>query len=218
VIVLTAFIFFALSGLLIGFAVGAFTRFRQPQPTGNKGTATVVVQTQAPKPTATVDVLALGGVGCPSISQVVPTELADGKTSYTFSAQAQIRDPSGRCQFTVDRPLHASGITCKLWLIQRLPKNQTLLFPKEKERLTRVELTSPLTGTIQNTDFPEIQGLRFDSNTPQTQLCTDQGQATWTYTVAPSVAPGDYDLLVLTDWQGKSMSWSWVNIAVKKAT
>jgi hypothetical protein len=61
-------------------------------------------------------------------------------------------------------------------------------------------------------------GLQFDSATLQTQVCNDQGQAKWNYTVSPSVAPGSYDLVVLTDWQGKSFIWSWFHITIKKAS
>jgi hypothetical protein len=144
-------------------------------------------------------------------------EVADGRTPNTLAIQAQIQGP-GVCQFTTDKPLHVPGITCKLWLVQRIPEGQVLEFPKGRAQLSHVELlSSPLTGTIQHTDVPEIQGLHFDSATPQTQLCNDQGQAKWNYTVSPSVAPGSYDLVVLTDWQGKSAIWSWFHITIKKA-
>ncbi len=221
IIVFTAFILFALSGLLIGFAVGAFTHSRQPGQPGidNTGSTSGVVQGKTPQVAPTADVLALGGLGCPSINLSTYTQLADSKASFTLSTQAQVRDKSGKCLFNIDRPLRASGITCKLWLVQRIPAGQVLQFPKEKVQLSHTELlSSPLTGTIQHTDFPEIPGLHFDNATPQTQLCNDQGQAKWNYTVLPSVAPGDYDLVILTDWQGKSLNWSWVDIVIKRAS
>lgn len=221
-IVFMAFTLFALSGLLIGFAVGAFTRSRQPGQPGidNTGSTGGVVQGKTPQTVPTADVLALGGIGCPHLigNNFNFSEVADGKTPNTLSVQAQIQGP-GICQFTAERPLHTPGITCKLWLVQRIPEGQVLEFPKEREQLSHVELlSSPLTGTIKHTDVPEIMGLNFDSATLQTQLCNDQGQAKWNYTVSPSVAPGNYDLVVLTDWQGKSFIWSWFHITIKKAS
>src|SRR5439155_12904150 len=133
-IVFTAFTLFALSGLLIGFAVGAFTRSRQPGQPGidNTGSTSGAVQGKTPQAIPTVDVLALGGVGCPHLrgNNFNFIEIADGKTSNTVSIQAQISG-AGVCQFTTEKPLHISDITCKLWLIQRVPERQILQFPKE---------------------------------------------------------------------------------------
>ena len=39
----------------------------------------------------------------------------------------------------------------------------------------------------------------------------------WNYTVAQSVDPGTYYLMVLTDWDGVHFNWSWVNMTIKKA-
>src|SRR5438552_7188517 len=79
-IVFTAFTLFALSGLLIGFAVGAFTRSRQPGPPGidNTGSTGTVVQGKTPQVVPTADVLALGGLGCPSINLSTSIQMADG--------------------------------------------------------------------------------------------------------------------------------------------
>jgi hypothetical protein len=218
--VFTAFALFALSGLMIGFAVGAFVRAHQAGQveTTNRGSTNSLAQKKTPQTALPVDVLAQGGLGCPSINLSAFVQVADGKTSTMVSTQAQVRDKSGKCLFNVDRPLRAPGITCKLWLVQRIPAGQILEFPKAREQLTHVEmLTGPITGTIQHTDFPEIHGLNFDAATPQMQLCNDQGQAKWNYTVLPSVPPGNYDLVILTDWQGKSLDWSWIDIQIKKA-
>src|SRR5436853_205555 len=115
-IVFTAFTLFALSGLLIGFAVGAFTRSRQPGLSGidNTGSTSGVVEGKTPQAVATVDVLALGGIGCPHLrgNTFNFIEIADGKTSNTVSIQAQING-AGVCQFTTEKPLHISAITCK---------------------------------------------------------------------------------------------------------
>src|SRR5947199_4425299 len=102
-IVFTAFTLFALSGLLIGFAVGAFTRSRQPGQPGidNTGSTSGAVQGKTPQAIPAVDVLALGGVGCPSINLSIYTPVADGKSSITLSTQAQVRDKSGKCLFNV---------------------------------------------------------------------------------------------------------------------
>jgi hypothetical protein len=64
--------------------------------------------------------------------------------------------------------------------------------------------------------FPnEIPGaLIFDPATiNETQSCV-QGAAQWKFTLSPSVPKGDYFLVGLTDWQGKSYNWAWQQITV----
>jgi hypothetical protein len=77
-------------------------------------------------------------------------------------------------------------------------------------------IQKPLTGRAQDQSYQEIQALNFDTGTQQTQLSNVKGRVTWKYQVASSVAPGDYDLVVLSDWDGKYYNWSWANIEIKK--
>ena len=203
VIALTAIIMFALSGLLVGFAAGALTH-RHPS-TGKTDTTQVThpvsTQTQAPTQTTTAQKVKLG---CPIIESYDGTEIANGSISYTFAAQASDRS-AGICG--PGNPVHAPGITCKLWLTKGDKINETLNAILGS-RLANVD-------TLAQSMPDEIEhGLAFD--TPQTQHCDEKGHATWKYRVDPSVHPGGYHLVVLTDWDGTSYSWSWANVELKK--
>ncbi len=217
-VLVLAIMMFALSGLLVGFAVGAFAGPARPQATPPKQSGpTLPVQSPIPTHPPTIQAVPLG---CPEIektSSVFTTvaQIADG-TTYTLSTQ--VKDKSAGTCSPNNKPVLASGITCKLWLVPRIPNGQILLFPKEDARLKHDDLTAPLTGTIQNTDFAEVPGLQFnDPTTPQLQQCNAQGHASWNYTVAPTVPPGDYDLVVLTDWSGRYFNWTWINVTIKAA-
>ena len=212
-IAVIAICLFAMAGLISGFAVGAFVRPGQTQ-TGNKPppgkTPIVAVQTQTPTPTPQQQHPI--NLGIPQIEHVSYTEVADGTTTYTLSAQV-VAKGSGQ----PGSPVHASNITCKLWLVQHIPNGK--MFNISTNDLKNVNnLQNPITGTVDNQPYAEIPGLTFfDTNSPQTHLCTSKGKGTWTYQVAPSVAPGVYDLVVLTDWSGIHYNWSWVQITVKNA-
>ena len=79
------------------------------------------------------------------------------------------------------------------------------------------QLAQPITGKIDNTDYPEIaNALQFGPNTKQLQLSNNQGQANWTYKLNPNLQRRDYSLVILTDWQGKVYNWSWYDITIKK--
>ena len=215
-LLITAITMFALSGLLVGFAVGAFVRPASPHTNTNKPSGVVVAgHPLTPTPTPAPQAVPLG---CPEIKTTsavytTNTELPDGTTTYTFSAQ--VKDKSAGTCSKNNKPILATGISCKLWLITRIPDGQILLFPKEDARLKHVDLTAPLTGTIQNTDFAEVPGLQFDQTTPQLQQCNAQGQGSWKYTIAPTTPAGNYDLVVLTNWAGKYFNWSWINLTIK---
>ena len=211
-ILIIAILMFALSGLLIGFAVGAFAHPASPRVTASKqnGPTRLVQSPTATQPPAIQPM----PLGCPLIEITNSVYTADGTTTYTSSAQAKDKSV-GTCSPN-NKPVASSGILCKLWLITRIPNGQTLLFPKEDARLKHVDLTAPLTGTIQNTDFAEVPGLQFDQTTPQLQQCDAQGHGSWNYKIAPTVPPGNYDLMVLTDWSsGKYFNWAWVNVTIK---
>jgi len=215
-ILVVAIMMFALSGLLIGFAVGASTRPATPRVTVPKHSGpTTPVQI----PTATqAPIIQQVPLGCPKISAYTPTQIADGTTHYTLSAQAMDKS-SGICNSNNNKPIQVPGVLCKLWLVPRIPDGQTLLFPKEDARLKRGDLAAPFTGTIQTTDYAEVPGLQFDDPAmPQLQQCNTQGQSSWKYTIAPTTPAGNYDLLVLTDWSnGRYFNWTWVHITIKAA-
>lgn len=202
-----AILLFALSGLISGFAVGAFVHLRPTTGTTHttgSGSTPVIQITKTPVLTTTPTPVKLGW---PTFEQPFPyLQIANGTTSYTVTIQAvdQSKD-SGH-----GYPVHVAGITCKIWLTKDGNVNGNLR-ANNSERLISV-------NTI-NQPFPgEITGaLNFDPSTQQVQLSDANGQATWKYTIPTSVDPGDYYLVVLVDWQGKHYNWSWVNIVIKKA-
>ncbi|MBV8822436.1 MAG: hypothetical protein JO123_06565 [Ktedonobacteraceae bacterium] len=205
VLALTAILMFAFSGLLIGFAVGALAHQHTPTQTANsnQNTHPLITQAQAPTQTTTTQTLQLG---CPLIGSFNAAEIANGTASYNLSAQA--RDKSGGACGS-GNAVHAPGITCKLWLTADDHINQTLkgITPS---RLAKIDtLAQPMPNEVEN-------ALLFDPATPQTQLCDKQGHITWKYSINPSVQPGQYSLLVLTDWKGISSNWSWVYITVQQ--
>lgn len=216
-ILVIAIMMFALSGLLIGFAVGTFARPASPQVTLPKQSGPTVPAHSpiATQPPATQPV----PLGCPQIENTssaytIAAQLADGTTTYTLSAQAKDKS-AGTCSPN-NKAVASSGVLCKLWLTTRIPDGQILLFPKAYARLNHADLTAPLTGTIQNTDFQEVPGLNFAATTPQLQPCDAQGHGSWNYTIAPTVPAGNYDLVVMTDWStGRYFNWTWINVTIK---
>ncbi len=196
---------FAFAGLISGFAVGAFirpgqhsqppgqTRLPTPPPTNKLTTPTNTPHTQHPLP-----------LGYPKILQVNYMAVADDNSAYTFTVQATDQSNGRRA---AGDPMHQTGITCKLWLT----KDGNVSANMPTDRLKAADsLSQP---------FPheEPGSLDFyDPSTPQTQMCNAKGQATWNYKVATSVEPGQYFLVVLTDWNGVHWSWSWAAVRIKK--
>lgn len=202
-IVIAAITLFALSGLLLGFAVGTFTRPKHTQTAGTtQNNKPVIDQTMAPKASPTVDI-AGRKLGCPILTLDNYTLTPNNTVSYTLTAQAV--DKSAACQ--QGKPIYAAGITCKLWLIKASDNPRDI----PNDRLTNVtDIANPMPHEIQN-------GLTFDPATPQTQQCNGKGQGKWKYGLTSSVDNGSYFLMVLTDWQGKRFNWSWVTVSIKKA-
>ncbi len=186
---------FAFSGLISGFAVGAFVRPNFALPSSQKAETTPVAQkTETPSKGITQSPIPLAP---PTISSFNTPEVADGTTAYTFSSQ--VVDKQGKS-------VHASDITCRLWL---LPMAQN---PRD---IPLDRLKSP--STLQSSPLPgEIQALIFDPTTAQTQACNANGQGTWKYHLDPSINPGQYYLVVLTDWNGVHYNWSWDAVTIKK--
>ncbi len=199
-----AILLFALSGLISGFAVGAFVR---PKPatvtTHNTGSGTSTIAQNTSTATIAAQPVPVA-FDYPKTDQVDSFEKADGSTFYTFSAHINVA-------------IRASDLTCKLWLVQRIPANTNFDLESTNNLKDINTLSNPLTGIANGQTFNEIQDLNFDPGTPQTQSCTTYQQATWKYQVSTTAHPGDYDLVVLFDWQGKHYNWSWDNIVIKKA-
>lgn len=193
---------FAIAGLISGFAVGAFIH-PKTSSTGISGLSVkppVAQKTQTPVSTTTVQPTKLG---YPVIDQADYFEKADGSTLYTLSAYAvdQAKDPGH------GNPIHASGITCRLWLT----KNGNVNSNMPSDRLRSID-------TLQESFPKEIPGaLVFASNTSQVQSSNTNGQAIWKYTVSSSLDSGTYYLVTLMDWNGIHYNWSWITITIKKA-
>lgn len=198
-VVVTAILLFALSGLISGFAVGAFVRPNFALPSHDTGTTSVVQRNQTPATSLTQSPIPLAP---PVINSFDTPEIADGTTVYTFSSQAEDQSIDKRH----GKPVHSPGITCRLWLI---PATQNPF------NIPLDSLKSP--GNLQNGSLPgEVQALIFDPTTAQTQPCNPNGQGVWKYHLDPSMNPGQYYLMVLTDWQGVHYNWSWVMVTIKK--
>ncbi len=217
-IIFTALALFALSGLMIGFVVGIFTHIQSGNASkANHNTSSgVVIHQQNPTQTVTIQPMQMG---CPTPT-FNGTEQADGTTPYTFVAQAQ--NNSTTCSTKLNTPIHAPGISFKLWLIQRLPDNGGIAFTDGAQQIYTT-LNQPTVGKmtrngkLQNDTIAPIGGINFDATTPQVQTSNAQGQVTWKYTLAPTLQNGTYDLVVLADWSGKFYNWSWWQITVNKA-
>ena len=214
-----AIILFALSGLISGFAVGAFVRPKHGGTgnTGGNSITPIVQQTKTATPVVTprpqtFSIQGLGGVGY--------IEAPDGTTTYTLTAQ--LKPVLG----ADSQPVHATNLTCKLWLISRVPNDQGVSVPTDTAKNVTA-INEPLTVQgatlnplvpIPGVTYSEIpQSLTFDSATPQTQICNTVGEVTWRYQVSSSVAPGKYTLVVLYDWSGKHWDWYWADIVIKSA-
>jgi hypothetical protein len=202
-LLITGITLFALSGLLVGFAVGAITR-PQHKPSALTPTLSPVAnpQSQAASPTTqkTTQVLPLG---YPMITQISSPEVADGATTYTLAAHPvdqSIDKGHGK-------PVQAEGITCKIWLTKA--ENVTATLQDAGDRLRNVTtLAQPLPKETEN-------ALLFTGGN-QTQNCSANGDTTWKYQVAQSVDPGVYNIVVLTDWAGQRYNWSWQHITISK--
>lgn len=207
-----AIFLFALAGLISGFSVGAFVRPKLALPAlGSNQATTRPITSELQTATHTPPTPHFVKLGWPVLATYSPVEMADGATTYTLIAYAvdQLID-SGH-----GNPVHASGITFKLWLVQRIPTGIT--FKLARQDLQKVAIIqNPLTGTVQGEPYQEIPGLNFDTGIRQTQPSNVKGRVIWKYQVSSSVDPGDYDLVVLSDWDGKYYNWSWANIKIKK--
>jgi hypothetical protein len=199
-IAVVAILLFALSGLISGFAVGAFVHPRAKTGsgtgTGTTGSKTTSIAhtTQTP---ATVLTHTPEELGFPVIDKsiFVYYELADGQTTYTYSAYAEYANGTR---------VYSLGITCKLWLT------------KNTVGLQRSEWTP--VSAVNNPIGGEIEGaLIFDSTTSQVQNCDANAQATWKYQVSSSVEPGTYYIAALTDWAGKHYNIWWQQVIIKKS-
>jgi hypothetical protein len=206
-IVITAITLFALSGLMMGFAVGAFTRPHKQATVQPTVVTTSVAKQPTPQPTTTPAVnVAAVGISCPIITPSAISQVADGNTGYTLSAEIQdqsiSKDP---VPCGTGKDLHAAGLMCKIWLT----RSQDSLRNLSKEQLSPV-------SNLQNTFPGEVQNaFQFTSNQQQVQQCSLTGLTTWNYKLSSTLKSGTYYLAVVADWQGTVFNWTWKGITIQ---
>ena len=212
-LITTVVLSFSLVGLIAGFAIGGLTVPKSPTTAAITPVAkpTTVVQptaTPTPSPTPAPDIV----LGLPEFTaQPASPESATGATTYTVTMQAL--DKQGK-------PVHSTDVISKLWLVQQIPAHHLLKIDTKTLKNTN-NIDNPITGTIDghdNQSVPEVAGalsMVDPTATPQTTHCDANGQATWKYTIAATVPPGKYDLVILADWKGVHFNWRWVDITIK---
>lgn len=191
-IAIIAILLFGLSGLISGFAMGAFIRPKIPGVTTSNGNGITPPVSQSTSATTSPGSKNLS-VAEPKLTAFTYLEIADGATQYT--ASTVIRDES------TNKPIQNTDVTCKLWLAKDFQHSNDLLKANNYAILTDVaNLQQPLSTEEQN-------ALHFIAPSQQTKACTPQGNTSWTYTISPSVKPGSYFLFVVDDWKGKHFNW-----------
>ena len=206
-VALIALLFFALSGLISGFAIGAYvhpksqTGVETGSSTIGSKTKPIAHATHTTVPTTTVEQINLD---LPVISQGDYSyfQIANSSTNYTISALIINKN---------NTPIQASDVTCKLWLTREANVNSIL-------RADQYSLLRAI-DTIQQ-PFPKeaVGAFNYIAPSQQTQPCASTGKTSWSYTISQAVHPGTYSLVVLADWKGQSFNWSWVQIVIKKAS
>jgi hypothetical protein len=197
-IIVAAIILFAVSGLMVGFTVGAFVRPAK-QPTNNGNQTNLATTTSTTTPTTPT---AITTTNIPMAPPSLTLSPPDGTQTYSVTMQAVDKNDANKL-ITVD------GITCRIWLVpQGNDPNPTPGTQLPNDLLQHPEnFNQPFPQEVQN-------ALIFNPPTvTETQPCV-QGHAQWTFTISPSVAKGDYFLVGLTDWQGKNYNWRWVSLTV----
>jgi hypothetical protein len=204
-ITVIAILLFALSGLISGFAVGAFTHSK-PRGSGTtihagSGTTPVTQITRTPVSTTGTENVNLDYPVIKSGVDYPYFQVANGSTSYTLSTLIINKSQN---------PIQVPDVTCKLWLTKNGDVNSVL-------RADRYAIPRAIDNIQQ--PFPEEVAGAFNylAATQQVQPCKPDGKKTsWSYTISPTVNPGTYYLVVLADWKGKSFDWSWVQIVIKQ--
>ncbi len=217
-VVLTAITLFALSGLMVGFAVGAFTHPKQSGPQNNSGTGqgatSITTQGATPSPTPTQQKVPLG---CPDVTtdaaSATTPAVADGNTTYTATVQAKDKtgyQPNDKCPTSangdpIGNSLTTNGITCRIWLV------------KSSDGAKDVDTHMNDVKTVDDFQKPfphELQNALILDGTNQVQS-SNQGTATWKFKIAPSVEPGQYYLMVLTDWGRTYYNYNWAILNIQ---
>lgn len=194
---------FSLAGLIAGFALGGFVGHARGGSTGNAGaTGTASTTGHSPTPSVTsVQENVLLGPPVIGAGDYTSPEKADGKTSYTFSAQIVNKADN--------TPITATDVTCRLWLTDDADATTAALSANNYALPRSNSFSQPFPHEIAN-------ALDFTPSSQQTQPCAANGKTHWTYALAPTVHHGRYFLAVLADWKGIHYNWYIVEIIVSK--
>jgi hypothetical protein len=203
-IAIIAILLFAFSGLISGFAVGAFVHSKSKTGTGTvpETGSKITPITQATHTQVSTAVVENVNLGEPVINQGDYSYIQNANGSTNYSLSALIINKS-------NNPIHASDVTCKLWLTKDGNVNSILRADN---------FAIPRTIGAFNQPFPKevVGALNYIAPSQQVQPCVPNGKTTWTYTISPSVDAGTYYLVTLANWKGKSFNWYWVAIVIKK--
>ncbi|GLV59370.1 hypothetical protein KDH_61970 [Dictyobacter sp. S3.2.2.5] len=188
-VMITAITLFALSGAILGFAVGAFTHPRTVQQiinttSGGDKKPTPVVIAKTPSPTTTAVTTQAIPQGCPGIGT---TYGIDGTITLTLAAKQKVPND---CTPSNEPDLANNGITCRIFLAKA--KGVVPVLDDADRALFKD--TANYSGT-----FPhEIAGgLTVVNGGSLTQPCM-QGKATWTLRLADTLEKGKYYIVGLT--------------------
>jgi len=213
--IITAVTLFALSGLMVGFTIGAFTHPRAAVQTPKDTRAPVLTVSKAPTPTKapTVDIATVK-IGCPIPGSYQPTQIPDGTTDYTFSAQIVDRSIDNTPPCGKGNPLAISDLSCKMWLVKEQDDARKLA-----DRVNKLPDAQKQAMWSLQTPFPQevTQGLQMDNGSASAMTCNPKGGlTTWHYKLAPDLEPGTYYIAVLANWHGAYSNWTWVPLTIAK--
>ncbi|MGH2481366.1 MAG: hypothetical protein ACRDHW_17065, partial [Ktedonobacteraceae bacterium] len=186
-IITTTILCFSLAGLFLGFAAGGFLG-RAPHPTGSITPKQSPVVHSTPSPAVTVSPTVENVLlDNSNVTHISTSEIADGATSYTFSAQPIYKG--------TNKPINVADVTCRLWLTSDLNGTYAAVGANNFALLHHIDGLS--------TPFPleTPAALNFTTGT-QVQPCNANSNTTWTYTLSPTIQPGTYYLYILADWKG----------------
>jgi hypothetical protein len=216
-VMITAITLFALSGLMVGFAVGAFTHPRQTTQANKNNSMSAPVIDRKPTPTKTTTVdIATVRIGCPILgaNSYSAMQIPDGTTDYTVSTQIVDKSIDNTTPCGKGKNLAVPDLTCKIWLVKketdvsRLNENISKLPDDEKQAVWNFQAPFP----------KEEQGaLQVDNGSTTAIPCNQTGGLTvWHYKLSPTIDEGHYFLAVIANWHGTFSNWTWVPITVAK--
>lgn len=200
-----ALLCFALSGLIIGFAIGGFAGHRSTTTLVSSHTPEVRTPSIAQRITTTA-------TATPVPENILPAnpiigsddytspQKADGSTDYKLSASIMNK--------VTNKPVEVSTVTCRLWLTRDAQGTQ--------QALSANNYALPKAINALDQPFPqeEAGAMEFHHSSKQVQPCSANKKTTWAYTLSPELRRGTYYLVVLADWKGKHYNWYMVQITI----